>query len=304
MSAPLTTIRQREGAVSLSSRFADYLEITKPRISVMVLITVCVGYALGSFGVWNVGVLLHALFGISLVATASSALNQFIERDSDALMHRTANRPIPSGRLSAIEVMCFGLVCGAAGTVWLAMFVNLTTSVLTLLTLVLYVFAYTPLKSRSHICTAIGAIPGALPPVLGWSAAGAPLDARAVALFGILFLWQFPHFLAIAYLHRDDYRRASLKMLPGKGIPRVVGWMAIGYALLLLPVSLMPSAVALAGPGYFAAAILLGVGYLVASVRFMRNESARTARGLILTSLVYLPVLLLVLTWDHFRLLQ
>lgn len=304
MSTPLTTVRQRSSTISLSTRLSDYLEITKPRISVMVLVTVCVGYALGSFGVWNLTTLVHALLGITLVATASSALNQYLERHTDALMNRTADRPIPSGRLSAIEVLCFGLVCGTVGAGWLAMFVNPTTSLLTLLTLVLYVGVYTPLKSRSHVCTAIGAIPGALPPVLGWTAAGAPLDARAVALFGILFLWQFPHFLAIAYLHQEDYHRANLRMLPGNNVPRVVGWMAICYALLLLPVSLMPSAVALAGSGYAAAAVVLGLGYLVASIRFMRHESAKTARGLILTSLVYLPVLLLVLTWDHFRLLQ
>ena len=248
--------------------------------------------------------LANALLGVALVATASSAFNQVIERHSDARMNRTSDRPIPSGRVSVAEVSAFGALCGVGGSIWLLAYVNSITAALTGLTFLLYVLAYTPLKSRSFLCTAIGAIPGAMPPVLGWTAAGAPLDERALALFGILFLWQFPHFLAIAFLHKDDYQRANLKMLPGNGVPRVVGWMAICYALLLIPVSLMPSAVALAGVGYFATAVVLGLGYLVASIRFMLNESRHTARGLILTSIVYLPVLLLVLTWDHFSLLQ
>lgn len=299
-STPITTTR----AMAVSSRLGDYVEITKPRISVMVLVTVTVGFAMGSFGVWNVSALVNALFGIALVATGSSALNQFLERRTDCLMQRTADRPIPSGRMSATEVLCFGLACGLFGTAWLAVFVNTTTAVLTAFTLVLYAFAYTPLKSRSYLCTTIGAIPGALPPVLGWAAAGAPLDLRPLALFGVLFLWQFPHFLAIAFVHKEDYSRAGLKMLPGNGVPRVVGWLSVCYALLLIPVSMMPAAVSLAGVGYLAGAIVLGIGYLFASVRFMLNETPKTARSLIFTSLVYLPVLLVVLTWDHFSLLR
>ncbi len=299
-STPITS----SARLSLSTRFGDYLEMSKPRISVMVLVTVSVGFALGSFGVWNVSVLMNALLGVALVATGSSAWNQVLEQHTDALMNRTSDRAIPSGRMSAFEVMCFGSACGIIGTVWLAVFVNATTAALTAMTLVLYAFAYTPLKSRSYLCTAIGAIPGAMPPVLGWAAAGAPMDSRPLALFGIMFLWQFPHFLAIAFLHKDDYRRAGLKMLPGNNVPRVVGWLAICYALLLIPVSIMPSAVSLAGTGYLSAALVLGGGYLFASVRFMLNETPQTARSLIFTSLVYLPVLLMVLTWDHFSLLQ
>ena len=223
MSTPLTSVRT---TTTLASRVADYVEIAKPRISVMVLITVSVGFALGSFGAWDSVLLVNALIGIALVATASSAFNQVIERHSDSKMDRTANRPIPSGRMSAAEVASFGAVCGVSGVVWLAASVNLVTTLLTALTFVLYVIAYTPLKSRSYLCTTVGAVPGALPPVLGWTAAGAPLDERALALFGILFLWQFPHFLAIAYLHRDAYQRAGLKMLPGGNVPRMVGWLA------------------------------------------------------------------------------
>lgn len=305
MSTPLSTVRpEATTGLSMSARLSDYIDMAKPRISVMVLITVSVGYALGSFGVWNPTTLLHALFGIALVATSSSAFNQLLERHTDALMNRTATRPIPSGRMAASEVLWFGVACGIIGSAWLFAFVNNTTAWLTIATLALYAFAYTPLKSRSHICTAIGAIPGALPPVLGWAAAGAPLDNRPLALFAILFLWQFPHFLAIAYLHREDYGRAGLKMLPGNNTPRVVGLMATCYAVLLIPVSLMPAFVTLAGSGYVAAAIILGLGYLVASVRFLLNENANTARGVLFTSLVYLPVLLSILVWNHFSLLQ
>ncbi len=304
MSAPYSDVRAADQGLSVSTRAADYLEMTKPRISLMVLITVSVGFALGSFGVWQLPLLLHAMAGIALVATASSALNQVLERETDGLMARTASRPLPAGRLSALEVTMFGLTCAVLGTLWLAVFVNVLTAALTLLTLSLYVLAYTPLKSRSHLCTAIGAIPGALPPVLGWTAAGAELDSRAMALFAILFLWQFPHFLAIAFLHRADYARAGLKMLPGNGVSRIAGTQAVCYAMLLLPVSLLPGAVGLAGVGYSAAAVILGVGYLVASVRFLYSESPATARGVLFTSLVYLPVLLLSLMWDHFSLLQ
>lgn len=304
MSTPLSTVRTEASNLSFSARLSDYIEMTKPRISVMVLITVTVGYALGSFGSWDLTTLGHALFGIALVATASSALNQLLERHTDALMHRTASRPIPSGRMSAGEVLWFGLACGLIGSAWLFAFVNIPTALLTVGTLLLYVFAYTPLKSRSHVCTAIGAIPGALPPVLGWLAAGGPLDIRPLALFAILFFWQFPHFLAIAFLHREDYGRAGLKMLPGNNTPRVVGFMATGYAVLLIPVSLIPASVTLAGSGYVAGALLLGLGYVIASIRFLVQENPRTARGVLFTSLVYLPVLLSILVWNHFSLLQ
>src|SRR5579872_1376018 len=222
-------------------RLADYVLLTKPRISLLVLLTVSAGFALGSADLWQPLLLAHALFGIALVATASSAFNQWLERDSDALMLRTLNRPLPSGRLSPAEVFLFGLAAAFFGIVWLATFVGATAAVLSAVTLVLYVGVYTPLKRRTSLGTAIGAIPGAMPPVLGWAAAGAPLDSGAFSLFAVLFLWQFPHFLAIAWIYRDQYARAGLKMLPARGqTPRVTGLMAVGYALALLPLSLFP----------------------------------------------------------------
>lgn len=301
--------RSRDIAVpwhnALTARLADYLELTKPRIAVLALTAVTVGYVLGSQGRWQVLPLLHALLGIGLVAAGSSVLNQWIERSTDRKMDRTANRPLPAGRLQATEVLWFGLACGLFGTLYLAVAVNALTAWLGVATMFLYVAVYTPLKRHTSLCTAVGAIPGALPPVLGWTAAGGHLDAGAFSLFAILFLWQFPHFLAIAWLYREDYDRAGLRMLPRPSakLP-IVGAFTVIYALALIPVSLLPSDLALAGDAYYLAAIILGLGYLAASVRFLLNESRRTARSLLLVSLVYLPLLLLALTTDHLRLLQ
>ncbi len=281
------------------------MELVKPRIATMVLLTVTVGFALGSVGAWNVPGLASALVGVALVAAAGGAFNQLIERRTDALMARTANRPLPTGRLTPWEVAGFGFVCAAAGLGLLFVEVNATTALLSLVTLALYVLAYTPLKRHSALSTAVGAIPGALPPVLGWTAAGGALGWEAFSLFAILFLWQFPHFLAIAWLYRQDYAAAGLRMLPGT-LPRkgLTGIAASVYAAVLIPVSVMPGQVALAGGSYRVAAVLLGLGYLAAALRFFVSESRETARGLLYVSLVYLPVLLSVLTWDHIRLLS
>jgi len=285
-------------------RLSDYLELAKPRIATMALLTVTVGFTLGCAGQWHSAGLSSALVGIALVAVASGALNQLIERRTDSRMNRTANRPLPAGRLQPAEVALFGVIAGAAGLFVLATFVNFTTAFLALLTLVLYVAAYTPLKRYTALSTAVGAIPGALPPVLGWTASGAALGWEAFSLFAVLFVWQFPHFLAIAWLYRRDYVAAGLRMLPG-GLParRVTGLLAALYAAVLIPVSLLPAQFALAGPTYRIAAVLLGLGYLVAAVRFLMNESKETAGVLLYTSLIYLPFLLAVLTWDHVRLL-
>lgn len=292
-----------------AARFADYLELTRPRIAVLSLLTVTVGYVLAAGEVWRVVPLLHALLGITFVAAGSSALNQFLERTTDGRMDRTANRPLPAGRMSPAEVFLFGLTFGAGGCLYLLFLANATTAILAAVTLLLYVLVYTPLKRRTSLCTLVGAIPGALPPVLGWTAAGGSLDSGAFALFGILFLWQFPHFLAIAWLYRRQYRGAGLRMLPGEDKSHgVAGLLAVGYALALLPMSLLPGGLAqaesLAGERYTICAFVLGAGYLVFSVRFFLNESKASARGLLWASLIYLPLLLMALTWDHFLLLR
>ena len=288
-----------------TGRLIDYLELAKPRISLMALVAVAVGYTVGCQGEWNGLQLGQALLGIALVAVASNSLNQWFERGTDARMRRTMDRPLPSGRLLPAEVFAFGVTCAVLGISYLAMTVNWLTAAVALFTLTMYVGVYTPLKRVTPLCTAVGAIPGALPPVLGWTAAGGSLDAGAFALFAILFLWQFPHFLAIAWLYRRDYAQAGLRMLPQRSVHLpVTGLMAAAYASVLLPISLLPRKISLAGDVYFWMAIILGLGYFVAAYRFGRRETVSRARGLLWSSLVYLPVLLLALTWDHLQLLR
>jgi protoheme IX farnesyltransferase len=287
-----------------TARARDYLQLTKPRIAVMVLVTVSVGYALGCEGRYDGRLLTESLCGVGLVAAACSVLNQWLERGTDRRMVRTAERPVAAGRVSPVEALTLGLILAVAGTAWLVWRVNLLTAGLTLVTLVAYVCLYTPLKLRTSLCTTIGAIPGALPPVIGWTAAGQELNIAALSLFAVLFLWQFPHFFAIAWIYQNDYRMAGLKMLPGNGRSRVVGSLAVAYAVALIPVSLLPRTVGLAGSGYALAAICLGTGYLLASVVFAIREDRLAARRLLWISLIYLPLLLFALTIDHWRLIQ
>lgn len=311
----MSVLLDPQGTMELSStlvaraesipRWREYLVLIKPRIAVMGLVTVALGFVLATTGEWSGRTLGHSLLGIGLVAASCSALNQWFERDSDRLMARTANRPLPSGRLSSHEVLAFGLGMWLAGVIELLWFVNGLTALLASATLLLYVAVYTPLKRHTSFCTAIGAIPGAMPPVLGWVAAGGELDAGAFALFATLFVWQFPHFLAIAWLYREQYAAAGLRMLPQtRPAPRITGWLCVGYALALIPVSLLLKDAALAGDVFALIAVLLGFGYVAFSVRFLLDESVRTARQLLWFSLVYLPALLLALTWDHWRLLS
>ena len=290
---------------NVTPRWREYLVLTKPRIAVMGLVTVALGFLLAATGEWSGTTFGHSLLGIGLIAVSCSALNQWLERDSDRLMARTMNRPLPSGRMSPNEVLVFGLGLWLIGAVELMVFVNGLTALLASATLLLYVAVYTPLKRRTSFCTAIGAIPGAMPPVLGWVAAGGELDAGAFALFATLFVWQFPHFLAIAWLYREQYAAAGLRMLPQtRPAPRITGWLCVGYALALIPVSMLLKDAALAGDLFAMIAIVLGLGYVAFSVRFLLDESVRTARQLLWFSLVYLPALLLALTWDHWRLLS
>lgn len=287
------------------SRLADYVEIAKPRISLMVLLTVSCGFALGMETSSVSVTLVHACLGIAVVAVGSSAVNQWFERMTDGRMRRTMNRPLPAGRLSPSEVLLFGLAAAVLGCTYLYLTVNVDTAILTGVTFILYAGVYTPLKRVTSLCTAVGAVPGALPPVLGWLAAGGKWDASAFSLFAVLFLWQFPHFFAIAWLHREDYSRAGLRMLPGgTSLPHITGLLAVAYAACLIPVSLLPYQCGLAGSTYVTVALMLGAAYLAASLLFAWNETRTSARRVLWTSLVYLPVLLLTLTWDHLRLLE
>lgn len=305
MSAISTPNRPVVAPTVAVSRVADYIEIAKLRISLMVLMTVSVGYILALQEAASYVPLLHACLGVSLSAIGASAVNQWIERKTDGRMRRTMNRPLPTRRLAPAEVLTFGLICAVVGSGYLLMTVNVMTAGMTFLTFFLYAFVYTPLKRVTSLCTAVGAIPGAMPPVLGWLAAGGQLDWMAFSLFGVLFLWQFPHFLAIAWMYRDDYCAAGLRMLPaGRSMPHVTGLLAVCYALGLIPVSLLPAYFGWAGVVYATVAVVLGIAYLVASIRFAWDETRTSARRVLLTSLVYLPLLLAVLTWDHLRLLD
>jgi len=286
------------------SRLGDYAALTKPRIAVLALASVAVGYSVGCRGEFTAAGLCHALLGIGAIAAGCSVLNQWLERDIDARMRRTAGRPLPAGRVRPSEALALGCGLSCGGFVWLLAQVNPLTAWLTLATLICYVGVYTPLKRWTPLCTAIGAIPGAAPPLLGWTAAGGSLDAAALALFGILFLWQFPHFLAIAWIYRDDYAQGGLRMLPRGGCSRTVGWLAVGYAVALIPVSLLPRFCGLAGDAYFATALVLGSGYLLGAAAFAWDPTRATARRLLWTSLIYLPTLLASLTIDHWRLLS
>jgi protoheme IX farnesyltransferase len=276
------------------------MALTKPRLLVLVLVTVAVGYVVGErSNAWlvpNRMRLVPTLLGTALVAAGASAWNQFLERLRDRQMKRTASRPLPSGRLAPLEAVVFGSVLAAVGTAILGWGVNGPAAVVAVATFVLYVFVYTPLKPRTTLNTAVGAVPGALPPMIGWAAAAGQLDMAAWALFLIVYLWQFPHFLAIAWIYRDDYARAGHKMLPTVD-PRgaITGRQAAGYALTLIPAGLLPATIGVAGSFYFAGALALGVFYLVYAVRFWSNVSESSARLLLRASFVYLPAVFLLL---------
>lgn len=275
---------------------AALVELTKPRIALMVVITAATGFLLGARGASHPTTLILSILGTGLVAGGASAWNQLLERDRDARMKRTKNRPLPSGRVSPRSAAVFGALITSGGLVMIALASNLTAAAVAATTLLLYVLVYTPLKPRTTLNTAIGAIPGALPPVIGWAAATDRLGVEAWTLFLIVFLWQFPHFLAIAWIYRDDYARGGHKMLPSVD-PRgaMTGRQAACHALALVPAGLMPSAVGLAGGWYFAGALVLGMFYLAASVRFWADVSDQNARDLLRASIIYLPVILALL---------
>ena len=291
--------------VSATGRVADYVQLVKPRIATMAMVAVTVGFLVGTRGEFRIGDLLSACFGILCIAASCNFLNQWYEQDTDQRMRRTADRPVAAGRIRANEVFIVGLAVASFGCLWLWLTVNVMTCVLSSLTLAIYVCAYTPLKRVSCLCTVLGAVAGAMPPVLGWAAAGGALDAGAAALFLLLFAWQFPHFLAIATIYRDDYEAADLKMLPLlSGRRNCAGVVGVVYACALIPISLLVWDSGLAGNLYVVVAMTGGVVYLISSVRFMFEQSVSRARELVLCSIVYLPAVLLTMTWDHFRLLS
>jgi protoheme IX farnesyltransferase len=277
----------------------DFVELGKPRVVLMVLITTAVGFYLGSLGMPDYLRLLPTLVGTGLAAAGTLALNQYAERDLDARMQRTCLRPLPDGRLQPLDALVFGATVAAAGILYLALAVNPLSAIVTGVTTASYLLLYTPLKRKTPLCSVIGAVPGALPPVTGWTAARGGFGFEAWILFAILFLWQLPHSLAIARMYRDDYAKAGVRLLPvvepdGASTGRQI----VTNCSALLVVGLLPTLVGLAGRVYFFAALALGVGFLGYGIAFARTRTAAAARQLLLASLLYLPALLIIMALD------
>lgn len=281
-------------------RATDWMELAKPRITLMVVLTTAVGFLLAAPDPFPALRFVHALLGTALVASGASALNQVWEREHDARMRRTSGRPLPSGRMAPDRALLFGVALALSGMGELAVFVNLLTALLGGLTLAGYVFLYTPLKRVTSLATVVGAVPGAVPPLMGWTAVRDAIEPGGWVLFGILFLWQMPHFLAIAWLFREDYERGGFPMLPvvdpsGQSTAR----QAVLYGAALLPVSLLPSLLRITGPVYLGAALLLGIGLLGYCWEFARALSHAAAKKLMMASVLYLPAILLLMVLDR-----
>jgi protoheme IX farnesyltransferase len=286
--------------LSARERLAAYLELTKPRITFLIVLTAAAGFALASPGSVDYARLLSAMVGIALLSSGIATLNQYMERDLDALMRRTANRPLPSGKLLPWEALAFGSGLTVLAEIYLAVLVNPLTALLGLTVIAGYLFGYTPLKTRTTLSTMVGAFPGAVPPLIGWAAARGDIGLEAWVLFAILFLWQFPHFLAIAWMYREDYSRAGILMLPVvEPDGRVTAQQIVIYTVLLLPVSLLPTALGISGKVYLYGAIVLGLLFLYSSVRAAFSKSRQEARRLLLASVIYLPLLFILMVLDR-----
>jgi protoheme IX farnesyltransferase len=295
--------RPTVGALSLSGRTSDYVEMCRPRIAVMTMLAVSAGFVLASPIVIQWSVLAVALAGILQLVAASSMLNQVLEAGTDARMERTADRALAAGRISRLEATLVGLGLAISGVGILWLFTNPATALGGILTLLVYVLVYTPLKTRSILCTTVGAVPGAMPPVLGWLAADGAGVSGAWSLFAILFAWQFPHFLAIGWIHRQDYEMAGLKMLPSfSDGGRRAGIIAAIYSAAFIPVSLLPCYTGMTGRLYFATAMILSCLYFISTARFALNRTTQRGRDLLLISLTVLPLLFLVMVAEFLHL--
>jgi heme o synthase len=274
------------------SRATDFVALAKPRLNLLVVATSLAGYVMGGGDTSNAVRVVFTVFGTALVAGGASAFNQVIERGADSLMRRTRLRPVPDGRLQPAESLVFATALSVFGLLILAAGVNILSATIALTTLLIYAVVYTPLKRRSSVSTVVGAIPGALPPVIGWAAARNELSPGAWVLFAIVFLWQLPHFLAIAWIYREDYARAGFPMLPViEPDGRSTGRQAVFYCSALLPVSLAPTLLGLTNTAYFAAALVLGLLFLWLTLKFARTRGSADARRLFFGSIIYLPIL-------------
>jgi protoheme IX farnesyltransferase len=294
----MSTVRALPAAET--SRPMLYLALTKPDVSFLVVMTTLAGYYLGSRGPLDWLRMAHTVFGTTLIAAGTSALNHFIERVTDARMRRTSMRPLPSGQLSATEACAFGAALVAIGAVYLALTAGIEASLLGLFTSATYLAIYTPLKKRTALATAIGAIPGAMPPLIGWVAAGRSLNIEALVLFGVLFLWQFPHFMAISWMYREDYARAGLRMIPpgDQGAGTATFLIILLTGLALLPISLLTSILGLTGPLYFFGAVVVGFLLIQVCLWAGRTKSNVRAKWLMHATVLHLPVLLGLMMYD------
>ena len=289
----------RTAAVSSFDKPWAYVVLTKPDVTFLVVITTVAGFYLASPAHLDWALLMHTLMGTTLVGAGTAALNQYVEREMDAKMRRTSARPLPTGLLQPREVLIFGIATIVAGAVWLALAVNILSCLLALATSVLYLGLYTPLKTRTTLATAVGAFPGAIPPLIGWAAARGSLTAGAWILFGILFFWQFPHFMAIAWMYREDYARAGIKMLPtvdpsgDSTFAQIVSTSAV-----LVLVSLLPSVIGMAGIHYFFGALVLGMILLQVSLWANRHRTNVRAKWLMHATVAHIPILLAWMIFD------
>ena len=277
----------------MTATWHDYWEMTKPRIAFLVLVTAALGFFMGGQGIHAPWLFCSTLIGTALVSSGSAVLNQYLERDVDRLMERTRNRPLPTGRVKPGVAMCLGFALVLGGVFFLLFTVGLLTAFLALLSAFLYVVVYTPMKRYNWLNTSLGAVPGALPPVGGWTAATGSIDPGAIVLFLILFAWQHPHFYAIAWMCRDDYRRGGLKMLPvvepdGKS----TCWQIVGFSVLLIIFSVLPTFMELTGSLYLVGAVVLGVLFLASGLELSLSRSIPSARRVLKASVLYLPLLL------------
>ncbi|MEP6924220.1 MAG: heme o synthase [Pyrinomonadaceae bacterium] len=284
-----------KGFLNLREKTAAYAALTKPRIALMLVLTAAAGFYLGTIGKFDWVLFANSLFGIALLALGVATLNQVIERETDVLMKRTATRPLPTGQLTTAQALIFGVLLSTAAEIYLAVFVNPLTALLGLSVIVGYVLLYTPLKTKTSLSTVIGAFPGAMPPLMGWTAAAGEITIPAWVLFAILFFWQFPHFLAIAWMYRTEYAKAGILMLPVvEPSGRLTAQQIVVFSLILGPISLAPFFIGLDGWVYLAGASGLGLWFVWESIKFARTKTDLQARKLLRVSVIYLPLLFLL----------
>jgi protoheme IX farnesyltransferase len=290
---------QHQRFLSILGRAHDYMTLVKPEVTSLVLVATALGSVMAARSMSPVA-LFHVLLGTALVAGGTATLNHYLEREPDAMMRRTSNRPLPAGRLTPLEVSLFGISLSATGVLYLGAFVNWLTSLLGLLTLLSYLLLYTPLKRRTSLCTLVGAFPGAAPVLLGWAAFRNSLSLEAWVLYAFLFTWQFPHFLAIAWMYREDYARARMMMLPFRDMAgRTTFFLVFAFSLALIPVSLLPSYLGMTGKIYSLMAFMLGLGLLFFAGQAFQQRSRMAARLLLHASVVYLPLVYAVMVMDR-----